>query len=245
MRPQVEVVLTNWKRKNNLPLIIDAMRNQNVPCTITLIDNAPDESNAVEPHVSDQVDKYFRISRHPYSSFLRYASHGFYEGDYLLIYDDDMIPGNECVSHFLNHANENPDYGVLGQFGRVVQSGVYSFRDIPQSKNRFTEVDICVCAYFVRSVPVMACIDQLKKIVISRKKDFLLQHDDMILAAACRLAKKKIALTPAGESIECHVKKQGLSQPFSLSDNSNWGKARTLAMKEINQIVMKYLSTNQ
>jgi hypothetical protein len=233
--PEVEIILTNWKRKNNLPILIGTMREQSVPVTITLIDNAHKDTEAVDTWVINKVDKYFRIKNNPYGPFIRFACHGFYDAEYLFVYDDDMIPGKECVSHFLNHAKANPQYGLLGQFGRIFEGDQYNFNKVKRLES-FVPVDICICAYFLHR-SILPSIDEVKCRIIFNDWTQLFIEDDMILAASCRLAEKEIMLTPDNPDKETFVKKQGLPQPFPLSSMSHRPQRRTEALQLIRSIV--------
>ena len=52
--------------------------------------------------------------------FNRYVPAFAYECDFRLFLDDDMFPGIRVVEHFVRHASERADTGLLGQIGRRI-----------------------------------------------------------------------------------------------------------------------------
>lgn len=233
--PEVEIVLTNWKRKKNLPRIIAAMKMQSITSTITVIDNAVEDDEALDLETIDSVDKYFRIRNNPYGPFIRFACHGFYDADYVFAYDDDMIPGSECVAHFLKHAKSADEYGLLGQFGRVFREEAFHFNTLECAEG-YTKVDLCICAYFFDH-SIFPSISEIKRRVIRSGQERLFMQDDMLLAAACRLAGKEIGLPPKSSNKEAHVKISGLPSPFALSSTPGRPKVRQESLELIRSLI--------
>lgn len=231
-RPSVECVIVNWKRKNNIPLIVEAMRSQSVPCTVTVIDNASDDIDAVDEGVSRSVEKYFRIKEHPYGPFIRFMCGNFYGSNYLYFCDDDLAPGPRCLEHFLNHVETDNSIGVLGQLGRIITGNKYLIKDAPRGRQTFTEIDICIRAYFVKSLVLTNIKDISEQIFLKRKND-LFWHDDMLLSAACRIAKKNLAVTPLEEELETIINYKELPSPHALSANPGRSEARTTAWRDV------------
>lgn len=242
-RSQIEVVLTNWKRKNNLPILVEAMRHQSVSCSITLVDNAEDDADAVDLETARAVDKYFRIKEHPYGPALRYACHGFYDAEYLFVCDDDLVPGKECLAHFLSHIEAHSEYGVLGQFGRNIYATHYGHSDVPRVDHEFVSVSLCVCAYFLRK-EILTGFDLLKKQIVESGQESLFWDDDMLLSASCQLSNRRLALTPMDSNRETYVKFRGLPQPFALSAMSNRAQKRMETWNNIQKLRKKLQQDN-
>jgi len=194
-----EVVLTNYKRKQNLPQIVEAFRQQNVPVTITLIDNAhPDER--VDDATAKSVDKYFHIFPNPYRCFIRHACFGFYNAEYILIHDDDMVPGKRNVEHYLKYVT--PDR-ILGQIGRkICPVQGYNF-DAIQGTDDLVPVDLVIRSYFFH-ISTFSIIHEFKRKLIQSRMGNLLHQDDMLLAV-CR--KGNVFVTPQEEGdTRCNIR---------------------------------------
>lgn len=240
----LEVVLTNWKRRNNLRMIVEAFGRQSFPGIVTLIDNAPTDDEAVDTEVAANVDKYYRIKNHPYGPFVRYACYGFYEADYLYFPDDDMLPGTRCLEHFIEHVSSSRDYGVLGQRGRAVRDNAYDFADVMPVRDAFLPVDLCIRAYFVRA-SLLPSVHEIKREAIARDWGDLLWEDDMLLAAGCRLAGRDVALTPASNDPEASIGLKELDSSFALSARPDRIDRRNDAWRRIGLVLADLKDLNK
>ena len=109
----ITAVLLSWKRKLNMPLIIEALRGQSVPVDIWLINNAGYEDFGAD-----------RLIAMPWNAgeWARYVMVGRVETYYCMFQDDDFMLGDK---HFLEDALELladkcPDH-LLGVAGRGLQ----------------------------------------------------------------------------------------------------------------------------
>lgn len=64
----VETVILNWRRPKNILAIVQALRRQAVPTTITLIDCHEEERYALPAEIARKVDRIHRQS--PYCGAL-------------------------------------------------------------------------------------------------------------------------------------------------------------------------------
>lgn len=109
----ITAVLMSWKRKQNMPLIIEALRSQTVTVDIWLINNNGTEDFGVK--------KTTFFSPSP-GEWARYVIAGRVETEYTMFQDDDFLLGDP---HFLKdalelHALHCPD-NLLGVAGRGLQ----------------------------------------------------------------------------------------------------------------------------
>ncbi len=119
----ITAVLMSWKRKQNMPLIIEALRSQTVPVEIWLINN-----NGQEDFGADKTT-FFNPSP---GEWARYVIAGGVKTTYTMFQDDDFMLGDK---HFLEdaielHEAQCPDH-LLGVAGRgIQQSYPYYWPDI-------------------------------------------------------------------------------------------------------------------
>ncbi len=116
----ITAVLMSWKRKPNMPLIIEALRSQTVPVEIWLINN-----NGQEDFGAD------RTTFHNPSpgEWARYPIAGRVETEYCMFQDDDYALGDDQFLHdaLAIHDEMCPD-NLLGVAGRGIQETYPHYR---------------------------------------------------------------------------------------------------------------------
>lgn len=208
----IEVVVTNWKRPGNYEQIVQALREQTIPCTITICDCHHSEEFALPEKVVNNVDRLYRWG-HNLGGYNRYAPLGTYDHTYTFFMDDDLLPGKRCLESFLDVALQMEDeFGVLGQFGRIVPpDNSYSSRDVPR-KNHVKEVDFIVQAYFVKTSRLYTILKFRWKIGYF---DDRLPHDDLLLCSSFKYYHDlRSFLLPANEDKESSLDKSVLNNDF-------------------------------
>jgi hypothetical protein len=109
----ITAVLMSWKRKPNMPLIVEALRSQTVPVEIWLINN-----NGLEDFGAD------RTTFHNPSpgEWARYVTAGRVETPYCMFQDDDFMLGDKWfIDDAIElHAEKCPDH-IIGVAGRGLQ----------------------------------------------------------------------------------------------------------------------------
>jgi hypothetical protein len=231
LETNVEVVLMNWKRPENIPIIMDALRKQDYPCLITLLDNAAEEQFQLPQPVKEMADKYLFIPEHPFGPYLRYACFGFYEKDYIFFIDDDMKPGRNCVRHFYNYAKLVNGFGSISSFGRIISNRVFTFRCISQPEKQSVPVDLCIRCYFIHR-EIGEYFPEITRTLFQKQKTHLFWHDDMLLSAICRRADKSIFVIPQGNA-ETQFNENELSTHHALSSEVHRFQKRQAAWNEI------------
>jgi hypothetical protein len=147
-KPSVEAVVINWKRPRNVARIVAALRTQTVPCTITICDCHPEPDFALDDETVASIDRRYRWT-HNTGAFSRFVPAGAFDHAYTFFLDDDMLPGERCVEHFLDAAERVQSFGALGQQGRILEpDGVYRAVQVARHPG-FREVDVLVRGYFV------------------------------------------------------------------------------------------------
>ncbi len=110
----ITAVLMSWKRKANMPLIVEALRAQTVPVEIWLINNNGNENFDAD------FTAFFSPSP---GEWARYVIAGRVETEYCIFQDDDFMLGDK---YFLEdaidiHEDKCPD-NILGVSGRGLQT---------------------------------------------------------------------------------------------------------------------------
>jgi hypothetical protein len=218
----------NFKRPQNIPRILDALRGQSHPCSITLIDCAP--SPEFEAKIRpDQCDRYLRF-RENHGAYNRMLGGFVYEREFTYFHDDDMLPGERVIEHFVGHARGH-DFAVLGQFGRMFPADLkrYSQDEIPRLARSLNPVDMIVRAYFVRSRNLHHVL-RLKWALPSSE----IKEDDMMLACSMRMyAGLQCYLTPVSDDHETLVCKESLYAGGAFAGRANHMELRAKALREI------------
>lgn len=242
----VEVVITNWKRPNNVIKIINSLRSQTVPVTITICDGHDSEKFELDSSIIRNTDRIITLNNN-YGPFNRYIPIGLFDHEYTFFLDDDLLPGCRCVEWFLHYANSLTDFGVLGEFGRSLdKNGIYKIEDVPQW-NAFKEVDIIIRAYFVKT-KYLSNIIKLKSIFSSIPTNLL--EDDILLCASMKMFSNLWCfLVPYSFDNSFSVDISSLEEDFALSGRidhrqrrinftsmliRNWWRPNSLNKKFIN-----------
>lgn len=211
---EVEVVIINWKRPENVAQIVVALRSQTKKCTITICDCHPTKSYALPVSTLQSAHRVYRWN-HNTGPFSRYVPIGAFDHEFTLFIDDDMLPGTRCVEHFLDAASRSQHFGVMGQLGRMLaRDGIYRAKDV-QRTDRFVEVDIVVRAFFVRTRNLPYIVQLRWQMGYMHEQ---LPEDDLLLCIAMQLfAGLPCLLTPADEDCETQCNKRELRSAHALS----------------------------
>lgn len=215
IKNEVEAVVINWKRPRNVDRIVSALRDQSVPCTITVCDCHPDPAFALYPETIASIDRRYTWA-HNTGAFSRFVPSGAFDHRFTFFIDDDMLPGQQCIEHFLLAAEISPPFGALGQLGRVLtDDDVYRPVNVPRTTKTFSEVDVLIRSYFVKT-------ELLHHIFALRWRmhyfdDDPHPEDDLLLCTAIQInAKRSCYLTPSCENPEMLVNKVELSNEYAL-----------------------------
>ena len=207
---QVEAVVINWRRPDNVAEIVRALKAQTLPCTVTVCDCHDAPEFRLSPAAMPYIDRLYRW-RHNLGSFNRWVPLGAYDHRYTFFLDDDMVPGTRCVEHFWSQAEELRTFGALGQVGRIVAAnGDYRVHNVPRRPG-LTEVDLLVRAYFVPT-HCLAYVPQMRALLgLSHDPE-----DDILLAVALSMqAGLSCYLTPADPDPQTQVNWRELPAPHA------------------------------
>lgn len=201
MSPEVRVVLTNWRRPKSVTRIATAYRLQTVPVELVVVDNSGGGEYALEPEAAAMCDDVIVYSQNR-GPACRFVGGLLARTEFVLFHDDDMLPGPECIQHYLDSAETIGEFGVLGWLGRQMAwrtaLGVrgkmkyprYSDVNIATRGGRFRAVDFTARGMFVRR-SMLWVLEPFRNRIANEigveRANYLLEHDDMHLGIAVQV----------------------------------------------------------
>lgn len=224
---QVEAVVINWRRPDNVTEVVRALKAQTLPCTVTVCDCHDTPEFRLQAAAMPYIDRLYRW-RHNLGSFNRWVPLGAYDHRYTFFVDDDMVPGIRCVEHFWSKAEELRTFGALGQIGRIVAAnGDYRAQKVPRGPG-FTEVDLLVRAFFVPT-HCLTYVPQMRALLgLSHDPE-----DDILLAVALSTqAGLASYLTPTDPDPETLVNRRELPAPHARAARSDHERARSRLLSD-------------
>lgn len=197
----VLVVLTNWKRPQNIPACIRAWRKQSVaPDKIIVVDNSPMSSENQDrgyerypypPAYADMPDNVWRIGENLGPPCRFAPALMLYQYEYTVFADDDLLPGSQAIEACLDAARVLEDeFATIGQDARIFNMvGVDGARYEYQYGNARRDtipapVDLTVRCHFFRTQNLLRAMFFRTKLLHSKAEgiDRLVGiHDDMLL----------------------------------------------------------------
>lgn len=216
---EVQWVMVNWRRPSNIRRIVAALATQREHCAVTLIDAAPDSQFAIDEQTRREAEQYI-VLRENHGGFNRFAPLLLLQTPFIYFHDDDMLPGRHLLQKFLQSAEEHPEFGLLGQEGRVINGSEYSSEYI-RAAGSVREVDFVVRGYFVRRETLFDLPRLLGE--LGRPDPHC---DDLAMGAAVRRAGFKIGVVPCASPQE-RMNQQELPAPYALSGEPDHHSRRT------------------
>lgn len=210
----IEVIIINWKRPRNVEQIIDALREQTVPCTITICDNHPDPEFALSSEALDKVDRVYRW-KHNLGAYSRYLPLAGMDHQFTFLLDDDLFPKKRCLEAYLRTALQLEDFGVLGHFGRIVTpSGFYKYFNIT-SQDNLLECDFIIRAYFIKTSNLSCLVRMRWELGYFEDKK---PEDDLLMCGAMKYYKDlRCYVVPTYGDDETNLESAILESPHALS----------------------------
>ena len=175
----VTVGISHWRRPGNVIRIVDALRQECEPVVISTPDSSP------LPPPGCRV-----ITVGDAGPYTRYLPD--YDGEHVLLLDDDLLPSGNLVAAFAAAAQTHP-HDIMGLYGRRIGRGDYNYGEITCGTT-FQRVDMLIRAYWM-PCDVVPLIREAQAKWVSCK-GYQTREDDMLLAWVGR----PIYIIPSGAS---------------------------------------------
>ena len=162
---QVTCVLLNYKRPDNIPVIIEALRAQTLPVDILLINNSGHQTFGVKRAVSIpwNAGTWIRI---PFSAQA--------ETPYVMWLDDDLVPTHPQFVESMRWVTECRKDAIVGAWGKRLITGDNCYSDAPDVDG-WVEVVKGRCLMFHRNL--------LQRVTLSNAiRPYPYRHDDIYLS---------------------------------------------------------------
>ena len=194
---QILAIVTNYSRPNNIPLVVDALREQSVPVDIVVVDNSPekpDGSDTLQLTLHDKslwADDIWRfVQNHgpPCRFAPAFMDHSH---EFIWFIDDDLLPGSRAVDHLCDtYEWMDGKVSTIGEIGRIhTPQGEYVRRNVRRQPFP-CRVDMTARAHFVRTEHVRHVLNY-KWDLINRfgdeARELVSIHDDLLLCCAIQM----------------------------------------------------------
>ncbi len=221
---RVEVVLINYKRPDNLRIILEAFKSQTVPVFITLINVPADTKYELDAETLAKFDRVFTWT-HNFGPFNRYVPLASYSHEFTYFSDDDMAPGVRCIENFLIQADAIKNFGVIGQQGRILDpDGMYKPRDVIK-KDVPVEVDFVVRGYFTKSENLYGL--SVLRNNMHMQPDIKLEDDLLLCVSMSYICGLQNYLIPLNKDKETKMNRRNLSEEGARNQRADHFADRT------------------
>jgi len=183
MNKDLTLILMNWKRPKNIPLIVNAIRTQTLRPNIWVIDNSEDQNLNV--YLPGDSDLLISID-HNFGNYIRLYYAGFVSTPYVMFIDDDLCPTDDkFVEDLFSIAKNYKDRIVSGWGARVgSEKPPHYVGDLGDAGRKYVIFAKTNCIIFPRRI-----LENLPVISpVHRDRKFFMRSDDMYLALGTYLA---------------------------------------------------------
>lgn len=224
----VTVLLMNYKREENLPKIIDALKSQTVDCKIFLWNNAD------KPYHDDSLDLVINSSRN-LKCWARWSMIAYTDSPYIMTHDDDLcFKSPDVLQKLIDSLENNYEPGrAIGFTGVKLGSGKRYYPSKIEKKIR--KLKIKVGPKHINFPEKDTYVDSLKGRLIFCKRSDLASTplfvdcedcDDIVVSSILANKKRKHHLVTS--SLNGLIEElPGGKDNMALSQNDNWLDLRT------------------
>ena len=146
----ITVILNGYRRPYNLPMQIDSIKNQSIkPEQVWLWINDHEDNRNID-FSNLGLDKVFK-NDYNWKFYGRFAAALLADTEYVAIFDDDTVPGENWFKNCLEVMKEKE--GILGSAGVILNSERYMLHDRcgwPTMNEETEEVDLVGHAWFFK-----------------------------------------------------------------------------------------------
>jgi hypothetical protein len=226
-----QAIITNWRRLNNVDLILERLYAQTVPfAKIIVVDNADGKNRYTHLGLEDMGHDKPDIWRFPdngYGPPCRFAPALVnWRYKYTFFIDDDILPGPEAHAHLLEAAELlHDDFATIGEVGRVYALNqpnyVYVRKDVLRLPERCTRVDLTCRAHFVRTANIKHAITMRDHLLAKfgapqEGPDDWTRHDDILLCHGIQLYTDSCSYITHKGSDDTLIRAEDLPEPEAM-----------------------------
>jgi glycosyltransferase involved in cell wall biosynthesis len=244
MEPDHTIVLTSYKRPNNLPRVLNAVLNQTVPHTrLVLVDNSPRQFH---PSVKDTraFDDVIRFEDNA-GPCCRYFGAMFADTKYTLFLDDDMLVGNRFVEACYEAAKTVDDkFATISGIGRSTHRNKAYRKDRTQQRIKMLKrnvkrlekqrgIDVTCRGHFFHSTSIGYAVKYYQMAKEQGLGKSVLRNDDMFLSLGSQLDTgfKSYMTGRLDNAAETSMNRKELASPFACSGNDDHRISRNAVVK--------------
>ena len=232
----VTVLLMNYKREENLPKIIDALKSQTIDCKIFLWNNAE------KPYQDDRLDLIINSSQN-LKCWARWSMVAYTDSPYIMTHDDDLrLTSSNALQTLIEQFERNYIPGRAIGFNGVVLGSQQRYYP-SETERMINKVKIKVGPQHIKFPAKDKLVDTLKGRMMFCKKDDLKpiplfvdceDCDDIVVSSILSQKKRKhhLVTSKMNNMIE---ELPGGKETMALSQKDGWEELRTyIAQKYFN-----------
>ncbi|MFY0599806.1 MAG: glycosyltransferase family 2 protein [Cyclobacteriaceae bacterium] len=228
-KARVTVLLMNYKRERNLPIIIDSLKSQTIACNIFLWNNAEEE------YKDDRLDLVINSSKN-LKCWPRWSMAAYAETEYVMSHDDDLcFNATDALEKLIECHQKHEKPGLaIGFNGVKLGSDLSYYPSSPQKLIR--KIGITLGVKHVKFPKKDTPVDVVKgRMIFCKREDIrsapmFADHnencDDIIISSALSQGEQKhhiITCSLNGKIGELPGGKDG----FAVSQKTDWKSYRT------------------
>ncbi|MFT7231852.1 MAG: hypothetical protein ACI8TA_001065 [Cyclobacteriaceae bacterium] len=230
----VTVLLMNYKRKLNLPIIIDSLKSQSVTCKIFLWNNSGEDYN------DDRLDLIINSSKN-LKCWPRWSMAAYAETEYIMSHDDDLcFNSSDALEKLIESHQKNEKPGLAIGFNGVKLGDDLSYYP-NKTQKLIRKVGIKRGAKHIKFPKKDTFVDIIKgRMIFCKTKDLKMaplfqDHnencDDIIISTA--LSKGMLKHHIVTSSLNKKINELSGGKDFNaVSQKINWEEYRTFVTKE-------------
>lgn len=230
----VTVLLLNYKRAENIPIILDALKNQTVECSIFLWNNGEQEFN------DPRLDLVINSSKN-LKCWARWSMASYAKTPYIMSHDDDLVLSSpDSLQLLIDAIEKNYIPGRAVGFNGVKLGKDLSYYPTEQQKS-IRKMGITLGAKHHKFPKKNKQVDILKGRLIFFKTADLNRVtmniepeediDDIYMSSCLALRSRKHHIVTSALNGKVEELKGG-AEPMALSQQANWEEYRTIAAKK-------------
>ena len=244
MEPDHTIVLTSYKRPENLKKVLGAVLKQTIPHSrLVLVDNSPRQFHPLVQHTR-AFDDIIRFEDNA-GPCCRYFGAMFADTKYTLFLDDDLLIGHRFVEACYQAAETVDDkFSTISGIGRSTHRNKAWRRDNSQQRIKMLKrnvkrlevqrgIDVTCRGHFFHSTSIGSAV---KYYQIAKKQGLgksVLRNDDMFLSLGTQLDTgfKSYMTGRLDNAAETSMNIKELPSPFACSGNDDHRSSRNSVVK--------------